>query len=137
MSALSSVSSFARASVGRLSFGAMYRSGPAPDAAWVSKFVNRLANGTSVTVTVSPGFAVLTAATILSNASFSALPEAPYASQIVSVPLSAAAVGLAATDVPADGTADVADDGCVVGAVVAPLLHALATSTTAPINAPN
>src|SRR5664279_3148931 len=103
MSPLSSARSFARASVGRLSFGAMYRSGPAPDAACVSKFVNRLLNGTSVTVTVRPGFAVLTAATILSKASFSAVPDAPYASQIVNAPLSAAALGLAAADVPADG----------------------------------
>jgi len=37
--------SWARASVGRLSFGAMYRSGPPPDAAWSSNVLNRLLKG--------------------------------------------------------------------------------------------
>ena len=77
MRSLTSTSSPLRASLGRLSFGAMYMSGPEPAAAWVSKFVNRLLNGTSVTFTVRPGLAALTLATILSKASFSLVPEAP------------------------------------------------------------
>jgi len=74
---LTSLRSEARASFGRLSFGAMYRSGPEPAPACVSKFVKRFANGTSVTVTVRPGFAAMTLATILSKVSFSVVPDAP------------------------------------------------------------
>ena len=101
-----------RASLGRLSFGAMYMSGPPPAAACVSKFVNRLLNGTSVTVTLRPGFAAMTLATILSKASFSLVPDAPYASQIVSEPVSGAADGA-----PAEGATPPLAGGATLGVV--------------------
>src|SRR5207247_8190297 len=65
------------------------RSG-SPVLADVSNLLNSSLNGTSRTFTVRPELAALICPTILSNASFSDVPEAPYASQIVSDPLRAA-----------------------------------------------
>jgi hypothetical protein len=60
----------------------------------------------------------MTAATILSKAGFSEVPEAPYASHTDRDPVSAAA------EAAADGAAD--------GAAVAEPLHAPTTRTSAP-----
>jgi hypothetical protein len=50
---------------------------------------------------VRPGLAVLTAPTMVVKASISAVPEAPYASQMVTVPLRVAAAGVTAAVEPA------------------------------------
>src|SRR5689334_8832124 len=107
----------------------MYMSG-SPVLADVSNLLNRSLNGTSRTFTVRSGFAVLTWPTILSNASFSDVPEAPYASQIVRVPVSEGA--WVAASVAASVAPGVVAPG-VVGAVVAlPPPHAATTMATTP-----
>src|SRR6266498_4039950 len=124
---LISRNSLARASLPRLSFGAMNRSGPLPLAASSSYFLNRSSNLTSWIVSLRSGLAALMRSVTAFSAQASVPAPDPYECHTVRLPLRPAEAA-----VPAGGAGQVgvAVAAAPPGADDAPPVQAMAAMAT-------